>query len=326
MSNPLVSIIIPTYNRAHLIGETLDSIVAQTYTHWECIIVDDGSTDNTDELVKEYVAKDPRFQYHKRPDSHKPGGNGARNFGFEVSKGRFIVFLDSDDFLEEFCLQNRVEKNINIHKNEVLVFCMGVFREGVKTQEILNNLNSSNYLETFFKGKIPWTINCVFWQRELFVEIGKFDEDFLRLQDVDLHIRLLLNGNKIVLINEVDSWYRFSATHTSSKKLTKAIIVNSHVKLIKKFYDKAFLDFNLRNSIQDSIFRILNLYVFRVDGVFGFKNIIQLQKEFSVFSKKGFLKLRLLDIFIYKTRLYKISGVYTRSKKKCIQKNVLFRS
>lgn len=54
MKEPLVSIIIPTFNRAHLIGETLDSIIAQTYTHWECIVVDDGSTDNTEEIMNSY--------------------------------------------------------------------------------------------------------------------------------------------------------------------------------------------------------------------------------------------------------------------------------
>ena len=61
MQPPLVSIIIPTYNRAHLIGETLDSVLVQTYTHWECIVVDDGSTDGTDALLATYCKKDSRF-------------------------------------------------------------------------------------------------------------------------------------------------------------------------------------------------------------------------------------------------------------------------
>lgn len=83
--NPLVSIIIPTFNRAHLIGETLDSVLAQTYPNWECIVVDDGSTDNTDEVMAEYMARDARFQYHHRPEDRLPGGNAARNYGVEFS-------------------------------------------------------------------------------------------------------------------------------------------------------------------------------------------------------------------------------------------------
>ena len=83
MNNPLVSIIIPTYNRAHFIGETLESVLAQTYHNWECIVIDDGSTDYTDELMEFYCEKDSRIQYYHRP-SHKPkGANACRNYGFE---------------------------------------------------------------------------------------------------------------------------------------------------------------------------------------------------------------------------------------------------
>ncbi|GGW60274.1 glycosyl transferase family 2 [Winogradskyella epiphytica] len=99
MNKYLVSIIIPTYNRAHIIGETLDSIIAQTYSNWECIIVDDGSTDTTEQLLKDYMANESRFQYYKRPDTHLPGGNGARNYGFKLSKGDYIQWFDSDDLM-----------------------------------------------------------------------------------------------------------------------------------------------------------------------------------------------------------------------------------
>lgn len=67
---PLVSIIIPTYNRAHLIGETLDSVLAQTYINWECIIVDDRSTDDTKEVIDSYLYGDVRFSYFKRPEKY----------------------------------------------------------------------------------------------------------------------------------------------------------------------------------------------------------------------------------------------------------------
>ncbi|WP_452225898.1 glycosyltransferase family 2 protein [Lacinutrix cladophorae] len=96
---PLVSIIIPIFNRAHLIGETLDSVLSQTYTNWECIVVDDGSTDGTAALMDTYQKKDARFLFYKRPDAHLPGGNGARNYGFKVSKGDFVQWFDSDDIM-----------------------------------------------------------------------------------------------------------------------------------------------------------------------------------------------------------------------------------
>src|SRR5690606_28965076 len=77
----------------------------QTYTNWECIVVDDGSTDNTAALLKTYCDKDARFKYVHRPDTHKPGGNGARNYGFELSKGEYIQWFDSDDLMLEDFLQ-----------------------------------------------------------------------------------------------------------------------------------------------------------------------------------------------------------------------------
>src|SRR5699024_7007376 len=95
----LISIIIPTFNRAHLIGETLDSIIAQTYQNWECIVVDDGSTDNTDEVLKAYCEKDPRFVFITKPKQLLPKPSASRNLGIKLSKANFINFLDSDDLM-----------------------------------------------------------------------------------------------------------------------------------------------------------------------------------------------------------------------------------
>src|SRR5690554_3978886 len=119
----LISIIIPTYNRAHLIGETLDSVLAQTYQNWECIVVDDGSTDNTDEVMAAYMAKDARFQYHHRPKDRLPGGNAARNYGFEVSKGEYIQWFDSDDLMLPEKLEMKVSSLLD--KNVDFVVCYG---------------------------------------------------------------------------------------------------------------------------------------------------------------------------------------------------------
>ena len=121
MDNPLVSIIIPTYNRAHLIGETLDSVLAQTYTNWECIIVDDGSTDNTDEVVDNYIKRDARFQFHHRPPDRLAGGNAARNYGFEMSKGEYVNWFDDDDIM----CQNKLGVQVNelVNSNYVFSVC-----------------------------------------------------------------------------------------------------------------------------------------------------------------------------------------------------------
>src|SRR5690606_10858035 len=102
----LISIIIPTYNRAHIIGETLDSILAQTYTHWECIVVDDGSTDGTAHLMAGYMERDTRFRYYHRPVERPKGPCSCRNYGFEQSKGDYVNFFDSDDLLKPEAYEN----------------------------------------------------------------------------------------------------------------------------------------------------------------------------------------------------------------------------
>ncbi|GGH46026.1 glycosyltransferase family 2 protein [Mangrovimonas yunxiaonensis] len=108
-ANKRVSIIIPAYNRAHLIGETLESILAQTYANWECIIVDDGSTDNTVKMVSSYVANDNRFKLFERPNTRLKGANTCRNIGLEQAQGDYVVFFDSDDLMTPDHLETKIQ-------------------------------------------------------------------------------------------------------------------------------------------------------------------------------------------------------------------------
>ena len=91
---PHFSVVIPAYNRARFLPECLDSVLAQTFTDWECIVVDDGSTDGTRELVADYIRRDSRFRYLWQENA---GASAARNAGIERARGEWIAFLDSDD-------------------------------------------------------------------------------------------------------------------------------------------------------------------------------------------------------------------------------------
>jgi len=112
----LVSIIIPTYNRSCLLGATLESILAQTYNNWECIVVDDGSIDYTEELMHFYCEKDNRIQFHPRPVRKLKGANACRNYGFELSKGKYIQWFDSDDLMVPEFLEIKVKA---MEENEI---------------------------------------------------------------------------------------------------------------------------------------------------------------------------------------------------------------
>src|SRR5690606_480254 len=113
MPSGLISIIIPSYNRANLIGETLDSIIAQSCTQWECLVVDDGSTDATNIVIAEYAQKDKRIKLFKRPDTKPKGANACRNIGLQEAQGDYVVFFDSDDLMSENHLEvkaNAIQK------------------------------------------------------------------------------------------------------------------------------------------------------------------------------------------------------------------------
>lgn len=120
----IVSIIIPTYNRAHLIGETLDSVIAQTYEDWECIVVDDGSNDNTEELINFYLLRDSRIKFYHRPKNSVKGANACRNLGANLSAGEFLMWLDDDDLLH----RDKIKHQLNIaiqHPNSIITCAWG---------------------------------------------------------------------------------------------------------------------------------------------------------------------------------------------------------
>ena len=112
--NPLVSIIIPTYNRKWIIEDTLLSVISQTYINWECIIVDDNSTDNTIELINKYAKIDDRFKFIIKPITNIKGASVSRNIGLQNAKGKYIQFLDSDDLLAK----NKLEVQIKLLEKE----------------------------------------------------------------------------------------------------------------------------------------------------------------------------------------------------------------
>ncbi|WP_417238830.1 glycosyltransferase family 2 protein [Bizionia sp.] len=210
---PVVSIIIPTFNRAHLIGETLDSIVAQTYANWECLVVDDGSTDGTAGLLKAYIAKDSRFQYHKRPDSHLPGGNGARNYGFELSTGGYVIFFDSDDLLLPNALEARVSCIVT-DSADMTVSESGVFIREIGDRDAVWNViphgtTPTDFLIRFFNVDMPWQTGGVTWKRGFLERCGLWHTRLIAWQDWELHSRALLYEPKLVVCGvHADNYYR----------------------------------------------------------------------------------------------------------------------
>ena len=179
-----VSIIIPTYNRAELIGQTLESILAQTYTNWECIVVDDGSTDDTKEVVLSF--SDPRIKYFYKKNEER---SIARNFGIERSKGIYICFLDSDDIYYKDHLHVLHDF---IQKKELPVAMINTgmnvnFNEELRSRPIYDPEKYRH--PVYFIWKKFLLINSVCVHRDIF-EQHKFPEKFNVWEDTHLWLRI----------------------------------------------------------------------------------------------------------------------------------------
>lgn len=202
MSSPLVSVIIPTYDRAHIIGETLDSIIAQTYQNWECIVVDDGSTDGTDKVMAAYIAKDNRIQYHHRPKDRLSGGNEARNYGFELSKGKYINWFDSDDLMHPEKLEMNVAQFCNDPELIVSISAVRyIAEEGYKERPL--NLATTNLYEDYVLKKIAVSCQVPLWSKAFLEGRTLFNPTTLKAQEYELYSELFRHvGNKFGLIAE----------------------------------------------------------------------------------------------------------------------------
>jgi glycosyltransferase involved in cell wall biosynthesis len=119
-----VSIVIPSFNNADFISETLESVLAQTYLDYECIVVDDGSKDETLLLVSNFSELNTNFKLFKRPADLPKGANSCRNFGASQATGNLLLFLDADDLLTKDCLESRLS---NYRGQDLFVGSTGCF-------------------------------------------------------------------------------------------------------------------------------------------------------------------------------------------------------
>ena len=225
------SVIMPTYNRGYTIKRAVDSVLKQSYKNWELIIVDDGSTDNTSEILKKYA--DERIKYI-RYEINK-GANHARNIGLKKSKGRKIAFLDSDNAWEEMYLekQNNFMKNGNVD----ISFCrMRRFTDDnnfhIFPDDMYIDFTESDIATKMCGGNIMDT-NVTSIRRECFEKYGGFDEEIPRFQDWDYFLSLIEKGAVVIFNNEV-----LCNCHTMKDSISNnsAIMGEAFCKIIEKHY------------------------------------------------------------------------------------------
>lgn len=211
MLSRLVSIIVPCYNQAQYLDEALQSVLDQTYTNWECIIVNDGSPDHTEEVAEKWIEKDNRFVYFYKENG---GLSSARNLGLERAKGEYIQFLDSDDCIAKTKLKESLFQ-FSFGENNELKVVISNFRMFVgnssNTSEPYCKLNSQffSFDSLLYQWEELFTIpiHCGFFNSSLFKSF-RFPENLKAKEDWVMWVCLFYKDCKAVFIDKPLALYR----------------------------------------------------------------------------------------------------------------------
>ena len=276
MTNIVVSIVIPTYNRAGLLKRSINSVLNQTFENLEVIIIDDGSKDNTEEIVR--GIKDTRIRYIKQKENR--GATAARNTGIKLAQGKYVAFQDSDDVWLPEKLEKQV-KVIELAFPDVGVVYSGFWkikknnriyvpfkRSKIRSGNIYNELVKRNFVST----------QTILLKKECFKKSGLFDENLPRFQDWDLAIRLSKYYNFIFIEEPLVSVYYTEGSISDNWK--------SYVEAMEMIIEKNY-DCLLKNKI------ILSEYYFRIGKMLCFSGESKKSREYSLKS----IKLNFLNIF-----------------------------
>ncbi len=211
----LISIIVPCYMKDNYLAETLDSVIAQTYTKWECIIINDGSPDNTEVIARQYCNLDNRFHYLSQ---HNYGLSTSRNNGINASSGEFILPLDADDTIGKTYLEKAITY-FNAHPNTKLVYCKAR-KFGVE--------NGIWELPPYNYDTLLWS-NCLFctsmYRRSDYDKTSGYNSNMkYGLEDWDFWLSLLKKDDIVYKIDDTLFFYR-----TTPDSMVKRISDNTTI-------------------------------------------------------------------------------------------------
>lgn len=237
MSEFTVSIVIPVYNRQNLIIDTLNSILKQTYNLWECIVVNDFSTDATELEVKKISAQDHRVKLIN--NTRSKGANGARNTGLEISKGDLICFFDSDNIMHSTYLEKKVVFLINNPQIDIVTSFSNVLNSDFVKVSEFDWITDGHILKDLIKGKTYVDTNSAMIRRKFITHSNYWDERCPSYQEFDFHIRL---SEKVIYgyIPEIlTDYFRRNTGTISSDKLKdlkgRIFILNKHKNVFIKY-------------------------------------------------------------------------------------------
>ena len=298
MYSPLVTIVLTTYNRAHLISETLDSILVQNYTNWQCIIIDDNSIDDTGKVVEKYIKTDKRIEYIIKDKCINKGLPASRNIGIEKAKGEYLVFFDDDDIVHpqliELCLDSFKKKPISFVHYRKQSFEGGFKKDLIQPILIPDTRQlEKSIFEKVILGILPMASCTVMWKTALFKK-NLFNEELMYAEEWECYSRLLILNNlrgtiinnplyfnrKHIQSNTGEFWSNDKnrkESYIQAHKLVLELLIEKNKinrSLIKYFFQKSYvlkekhiidslLDENLTNKISFFFYQ-LKYYLYKI--------------------------------------------------------------
>ena len=240
----LISIVVPVYNASRFLDETIKTVREQTIDNWELIFVDDCSTDNSDEIIKQYMKIDKRIKYFKQDQNGGPAL--ARNRGIDEAKGNFLCFLDADDMWDK----DKLEKQLNFMLEKEVAFSYTSYEfatfDGIPTGKKVKAKEVLTYKEVL-KNNIISTITVMFNLNLINKELIKMP-NLKYVEDTATWFKILRNGFKAYGLSDVYSYYRrTSNTESSNKFKTQKRLWNLYRKEEKMGFFKSLYTLGVKN-------------------------------------------------------------------------------
>lgn len=251
---PKVSIIMATYNREKFILETLIAIQNQTFSNWECIIVDDGGTDNTKKVIKPIIEEDKRFVYLNRDNNYLKGLPGCRNNGLDLAKGDYIIFFDDDDIPHpqnlEICVKVLEDKDISFCRYIRNVFFGNFHYQFDFSKEYTSFYIDKSDIEKMLNNELQFNSCSVMWKSSCF-EKNKFIETLMYAEEWELYSRIVSSGFKGV---SIDKCLFYGRKHENSNTgefynndpIRRESYVNAILLVVKNLKEKQLLTYSIK--------------------------------------------------------------------------------
>lgn len=199
---PVISIVIPTWNRRHLLEETLATIRAQDEDSWECLVVDDESDDGTFQWLETVAAEDPRILPIAKPKGKPRGPAASRNVGFARTRGRFVLFFDSDDLLPPGFLRE-ARTRLEASGDDLLAYRIKFFDGDAGDGRMSPPLQRDDFLGRAIACEQDLFTQTVFWRRDFIADLPGSREDITMVEDLEFMVRAIVRTERILLANDL---------------------------------------------------------------------------------------------------------------------------